>query len=191
MSAPALARALLAVLAAAATAPAGAEILFLEGGRVASAEPDHAYRHPSLRSVVFVSPETRQMAILPPAPVFIQPPPLLWRVPTPFIVPPPGSVAIGINASTRPSNRDVVNYSLQRAHSFSQNLYDKDTYLSLGASSPLSPYWYSYYGAFGPAYPPAAGSGGFNQPARPSNRDITTYHLDRAHRFSMDAYKKP
>ncbi|WIM04923.1 MAG: hypothetical protein OHM77_09450 [Candidatus Nitricoxidivorans perseverans] len=173
-------------------APAGAEILFLEGGRVASAEPDNAYRHPSLRSVVFVSPEARQMAILPPAPVFVPPPPLLWRVPTPFIVPPPGSAAIGINASTRPSNRDVASYNLQRAHNFSRNLYDKDTYLNyFGASSPLSPYWYSYYGAFGPAYPPAAGNGGFNQPARPSNRDITTYHLDRAHRFGMDAYKKP
>lgn len=178
-------------IAVSVSVPAGAEILFLEGGRVASAEPDYAYRHPSMRSVVFVSLETRQMAILPPAPVFVQPPPLLWRVPTPFIVPPPSSAAIGVNASTRPSNRDVASYSLQRAHVFSQNLYDKDTYLSLGASSPLSPYWYSYYGAFGPVYPPAAGSGGFNQPARPSNRDITTYHLDRAHRFGMGAYKKP
>jgi hypothetical protein len=42
-----------------------------------------------------------------------------------------------------------------------------------------------------PAYPPAASAGGFNQPARPSNRDLNTYNLERAHRFSMDAYRRP
>ena len=173
-------------------APAEAEILFLEGGRVAYAEADHAYRLPSLRSVVFASPETRQLAILPPAPVFVQPPPLLWRVPTPSIAPHPSSGAVpGVNVSRRPSNRDAVSYNLQRAHNFSQDLYDKDTYLSLGANSPVSLYWYSYYGAFGPAYPPTTGNGGVNQPIRPSNRDVTTYHLERAHRFSMDSYNKP
>lgn len=178
-------------VAVVASFPVAAEILFLEGGQVAIADPVYVYQHPAFRSVVFATPEARQMAILPPAPVFVQPPPLLWRVPTPFIAPPPASAAAGVDAPSRPSNRDVVSYNLQRAHSFSQKLYDKDTWLSLGATSPLSPYWYSYYGAFGPAYPPATGSGGFNQPARPSNRDITSYHVDRAHRFGMGVYKKP
>ena len=42
-----------------------------------------------------------------------------------------------------------------------------------------------------PAYPPVNNRPGFNQPSHPSNRDNTTYNLERAHRFSMDAYRKP
>lgn len=170
-----------AVLAVA--TPASAEILFMEGGKVVSVEPGYSFAHPSLRSVVFITPEARQMAILPPAPVFIQPPPLLWRVPSPFPAYPPASVAGAPNTSSRPSNRDVATYNLQRAHGFSQELFYRDTYLNLGAPAyPLS-YW---TGGLMPAYPPVAPGS-----SRPSNRDNNTYNLERAHRYSMDAYKKP
>ncbi|MDO8932785.1 MAG: hypothetical protein Q7U97_10355 [Rhodocyclaceae bacterium] len=161
---------------------ASAEILFMEGGNVASVEAGYAFAHPSLRSVVFITPEARQMAILPPAPVFIQPPPLLWRVPSPFPQYPPAGTAAALNASSRPSNRDVTTYHLQRAHGFSQELFYRDTYLNLG--TPAYPtYWNN---SLMPAYPPPAPGS-----SRPSNRDNTTYNLERAHRFSMDAYKKP
>lgn len=171
-----------------AAAPASAEILFVEGGGVASLEASYAYAHPALRSVVFVSPETRQMAILPPAPVFVQPPPLIWRAQSAFPAYPPANPSPSFNTPARPSNRDVTTYHLQRAHGFSQELFYRGTYLNLGALAPL---YFPWTGSVMPAYPPVAGSGGFNQPARPSNRDNTTYHLERAHRFSMDAYKKP
>lgn len=176
---------------------AKAEIVFLEGGQVSSAEAVYAYQHPSLPSVVFVSPETRQMAILPPSPVFIQPPPLLWRAPSALAIYPPASPAVGFNMSTRPSNRDAATYNLQRAHGFSQDLYNRNTYVSIGTGLVVNPYGYGVYGygygAYAPAYPypPVTGSGGFNQPARPSNRDNAAYSLDRAHGFSMDRYRKP
>lgn len=130
------------------------------------------------------------MAILPPSPVFIAQPPLLWRAPSAMPAYPPPVMGGGFNVPIRPSNRDVTTYNLQRAHGFSQELYYKDTYLRFGATN-TSPYMYNYYGSLGLAYPPAVVGGGFNQPVRPSNRDVTTYHLERAHRFSMDAYKKP
>lgn len=176
-------RSLLLATGLALTTAASAEIVLMGDGGVASVEQGYAYAHPALRSVVFISPESRQMAILPPAPVFIQPPPLLWRAPSPFPVYPPASVATAPNMSTRPSNRDVTTYHLQRAHGFGQELFYRDTYLSLGIGPLTSSYW---SGGVMPAYPPAAA--GSN---RPSNRDNTTYNLERAHRYSMDAYKKP
>lgn len=182
------------VLATMAGAPAQAEIVFLENGGVSSAEPAYAYQHPSLRSVVFVSPEARQMAILPPVPVFVQPPPLLWRAPSALPIYPPASLAVGVNASTRPSNRDVAAYHLQRAHTFSQDLYNKNTYINLGSNLTIYPYGYGNYygyGAYSYPYPPVVGTGGFNQPLRPSNRDNAAYSLERAHGFSMDRYRKP
>jgi hypothetical protein len=170
--------------------PAAAEIVFLDGGQVASTDAEYAYQHPSLRSVVFVSPETRQMAMLPPAPIFLAPPPLLWRSPTAIPLYPPAAIANGLNTGTRPSNQDMANYNLQRAHGFSQQLYYRDTYLLNlgGAAVPLYGYGYGY-GSLGPAYPPPM-TPGFNQPARPSNQSMNIYHLDRAHRYSLDAYKK-
>lgn len=184
------------LMAAFVAAPVQAEIVFLEGGQVASAEPAYAYQHPSLRSVVFVSPEARQLAILPPAPVFVQPPPLLWRAPSSvFPIYPPASVPVGINASNRPSNRDVATYHLQRAHTFSQDLYNKNTYINLGSNLTIYPYGYGNYYGYGATYsypyPPVVGTGGFNQPIRPSNRDNAAYNLERAHNFSMDRYRKP
>lgn len=175
----------------AAVAPAKAEILLLDEGAV-SVDAANVYVHPTLRSVVFISPEARQMAILPPSPVFVQPPPLLMRAPSPFPIYPPASTAVGVNSSTRPSNRDVTTYHLQRAHSFGQGLYNRDTYLSLGFGAlntgiQLGTTPFAYWGGTAmPAYPPPAPGA-----TRPSNRDNTTYNLERAHRFSMDAYKKP
>lgn len=157
-------------------APVAAEILFITGGGVVAADPSYAFAHPTLRSVVFVTPEARQMAILPPAPVFIMPPPLLWRAPSPFPAYPPAATG-----STRPSNRDNVTYNLQRAHGYSQELFYRDAYL-LGTA----PVLYSWSGGLMPAYPPAAAGS-----RHPSNRDNTSYNLERAHRYSMDAYKKP
>lgn len=166
-------------LGALGTGHAAAEIVFLGGGRVATVDPDYAYAHPSLRSVVFNSPEARQMAILPPAPVFVPLPPLIWRAQAPFPAYPPPAAA-GFNRPPRPSNRDVTTYNLQRAHGFGQELYYRDGYLNLGGLT-----LYPWLGSTMPAYPPATAG------ARPSNRDNTTYNLERAHRFSMDAYKKP
>ena len=162
---------------------AAAEILFMEGGGVASVEPSYAYAHPSLRSLVFITPEARQAAILPPAPVFIQPPPLLWRAPSPFpAYPPAGTVGLP-NTSSRPSNRDVATYNLQRAHGYSQELFYRDTYLNPGV--PAYPLYY-WSGGLMPPYPPVVPGS-----SHPSNRDNNSYNLERAHRYSMDAYKKP
>jgi hypothetical protein len=170
--------------------PAGAEIVFLDGGKVASADSEYAYQHPSLRSVVFVSPETRQLAILPPSPIFLAPPPLLWRSPTAMPVFPPAAITNSLYSAARPTNQDMTNYHLQRAHAFSQEAYYRDnTTLNLvGSSVPLYGYGYGY-SSFGPAYPPPMVPG-FNQPARPSNQSMNAYNLERAHRYSMDAYKK-
>lgn len=152
----------------------------------AAPESFYSHPHPALRSLVFVSPETRQMAILPPAPYFLSPPPLLMRAPTAMPPYPPVLVAPGINSPWRPSNRDNSTYNLQRAHAYSQNLYRENSpVLYFGAPD-------AYYGwsAFSSPYPPVLVPG-FNQPARPSNRDNSTYNLDRAHRFSADGYRKP
>lgn len=168
--------------------PAAAEIVFLDGGMVASADAEYAYQHPSLRSVVFVSPETRRMAILSPAPVFLAQPPLLWRSPTVMPMFPPAAIANALNTGARATNQDMTNYNLQRAHAFSQELYYRNNALSLvGTGVPLYGYGYGY-GSLG-AYPPPM-TPGFNQPARPSNQSMNIYHLERAHRYSMDAYKK-
>jgi hypothetical protein len=188
-------RGLLVGVAIIAVAPATAEILIWENGKP-SVVANYDYPLPAFNSIVFASPEARQMAILPPGPAFIQQPGLWggWG----SVPPPPARVPDGVNASAHPSNRDVVSYNLQRAHNFRQDLYNRDTYigLSTGAPSGYGYNGYTYYGAFGPAYPaypPSSpvNSGGFNQSSRPSNRDATSYHLNRASRFSMDAYKGP
>lgn len=168
---------------------ANAEIVFLEGGKVALAEPEYAYQHPTLRSVVFVTPESRQMAILPPPVTFVPHPMLIWRGSTAMPVYPPPAVA-SFNQPARPTNQDVTNYTLQRAHGFSQEMYNKDN--RIGGTLSNTPYYYGYsygYNGLGVPYPPPAPAS-FNQPARPSNRDMNNYNLERAHRFSMDLYKK-
>jgi hypothetical protein len=178
----------IAVLAMGLAQVAEAEIILLEGGGIASADPAYAFQHPSLRSVVFVSPETRQMAILPPSPVFIEPAPLIWRSSTAMPVYPPIGIPGGLNTPAKPSNRDMSNYHLQRAHAFGQGLFYRDTYLSLGGGPVLYGYGYSL-GSLGTPYPPPMAPS-FNQPARPSNQNMSIYNLERAHRFSMDAYKE-
>ena len=171
-----------AFLASLITSIASAEIVLPVGG--GQGEASFAYEHPSLRSLVFISPESRQMAILPPSPVFLMTPPLLMRVPATIPAYPPVTGYPGFNVSSHPSNRDTTTYNLQRAHNFSQDVYREG----------VSPYGDQAYGygwlGYGSNYPPAAAPG-FNQPARPSNRDNTTYNLERAHRFSMDTYRKP
>lgn len=172
---------LASVLGGLLTFPATAEIVFLDNGQVASVDSAYVYAHPSMRSVVFASPQARAMAILPPVPYFINSPPLLLRAPAPYASYPPVVYQSGINAPLRPSNRDVATYNIERAHSFSQESYYPENSLRLFALP---------YGVM-PYYPPVSGSGGFNQPIRPSNRDNASYSIERAHRFSMDTYKKP
>lgn len=174
--------ALLACLAKLLLPVAHAEIIVPAG---TSSEVFYTYEHPALRSLVFVSPETRQMAILPPAPYFLASPPLLMRAPTAMPPYPPVPMLPGVNLPARPSNSDNTNYNLQRAHAFSQNLHRENASVYFGAPA-------AYYGwsAYGPVYTPTQAPG-FNQPARPSNRDNTTYNLERAHRFSADGYRKP
>ena len=168
---------------------ARAEIVLLSSGKAVSTDSAYIYAHPMMRSVVFSSMEAREVAILPPPPYFVSPPPLLMRAPAPFIAYPPAVYQPGINAPVRPSNRDNATYSLARAHAFSQEFYYADTYANYGTVPVLyaSPYGYGVM----PYYPPVNARTGLNQPARPSNRDNATYNLERAHRFSMDAYKKP
>lgn len=169
-----------------ATFSATAEIVLIEGGAV---ESTYVYAHPSLQSIVFFSPQTRDMAIFPPSPYFVNYPPLLLRAPSPYAVDyPPVVYQSGINATARLSNRDVTSYNIGRAHAFSQEYYYPETYSSYPGSAPVL-----YTGPYGvmPYYPPTTGTGGFNQPVRPSNRDNTSYSIERAHRFSMDAYKSP
>ena len=177
---------LLGVLCLLAAASARAEIILLEGGQAISVDSSFVYAHPRMRSVVFSSPQYREMAILPPVPYFMGTPPLLMRAPGPLIAYSPALYQPGINYPVRPSNRDVTTYNLARAHAFSQDYYRAGNYTNYA----YSPFLYAspYYGTM-PYYPPVNRSGGFNQPARPSNRDNTTYNLERAHRFSMDAYK--
>ncbi len=177
--------ALLMLLGGAASLPAQAEIILLEGGQAISAEPAYAYAHPALRSLVFSSPQARDVAILPPAPYFVSAPPLLLRAQVPYAAYPPVVYSSGINQPLRPSNRDAASYSLYRAHAFSQKAYEADNYETAALYA-----WPNTYGLM-PYYPPVNAGGGFNQPARPSNRDNASYNLERAHRFSMDAYKRP
>ncbi|MBS1198959.1 MAG: hypothetical protein H6R18_2744, partial [Proteobacteria bacterium] len=146
---------------------------------------EYAYEHPSLRSLVFVSPESRQMAILPAPPVFLPPPPMLMRAPGGMPAYPPAMAVDGLNSPARPSNRDNTIYLMQRAHTFSQDLHRRDAAVYFW-NAPLSYGWLSN----GYPYPPVVAPG-FNQTAKPSNRDNATYNLERAHRFSADAYRKP
>lgn len=99
---------------------ARAELLIVDQ----TAQPDY-YGHPMLRSLVFASPESRAQAILPPAPVFVAPAPLIWRAPGPLTVYPPAAPP-GFNRPGAPSNRDVAAYNLARAHAFGQDLYRRD-----------------------------------------------------------------
>ena len=175
----------LMLLSGVACFPARAEIILLEGGHAISAEPAYVYAHPALRSLVFSSPQARDVAILPPVPYFVSAPPLLLRAQVPYAAYPPVVYSSGINQPVRPSNRDAASYSLYRAHAFSQKAYEADN--DETAALYAWPYTYSLM----PYYPPVNASGGFNQPARPSNRDNASYNLERAHRFSADAYKRP
>lgn len=143
------------------------------------------YAHPQLRSLVFENEQARQMVVFPATPIFIAPPPLLMRAPGSMPAYPPAMPYGGINQPARPGNQNNSIYLLQRAHGFSQDLYRRDVPVYFW-NAPLGYQWLSY----GTPYPPAMAPG-FNQPARPSNRDNNLYLLNRAHDFSMDRYRKP
>lgn len=150
------------------------------------APQEFIYEHPSLHFLVFSIPEARGQAILPPAPVFVYPPPLIWRAPGTMPPYPPATLP-GFNRPGSPTNRDIAIYNLGRAHAMSQNLYRQDAGLGIyfGPSPSatgllLGPAWNTW------AYPPVAP--GSNHP---SNRDNASYLIERAHRFSQDAYRRP
>ncbi len=168
---------------------AQAEIVLLDDGRAFSVGSSYQHAHPRLSSLVFVSSHARDFALWPSVSYFVPGAPLLLGGALPQITYPPAIYRSGIHPTASPSNRDNVSYSLARAHAFSQDGYDKDSYLR--ASSPGYNTWLNAANGFYYPYAPVNAAGGFNQPVRPSNRDNTSYNLDRAHRFSMDAYKKP
>ncbi|MCX8087253.1 MAG: hypothetical protein N3C63_10200 [Rhodocyclaceae bacterium] len=161
--------------------PARAELIVAD-----KSVPPHefAYEHPFLRFLVFSSPETRGQAILPPAPVFVAPPPLLWRAPG-AMPPYPPATPRGFNLSGAPSNRDLASYSLARAHAMGQGVYRRENGWSL-YFGPTTWLGTPLYGWGAPAYPPVAPGA-----SHPSNRDNASYLIERAHRFSQDAYRKP
>ena len=175
-----------------------AEVLLLSSATPETTQPG-LYQHPLFPSLVFINPQTRGQAILPPAPVFVAPPPLLWRAPrtadsAAMAIPYPPTASPGFNRSGSPSNRDLASYNLARAHAMSQRLYRRDTALNLHygtASRPSPMIWYGAdtWGWNAPYYlhyPPAAPG-----QTHPSNRDNASYLIDRAHRYSQDAYRKP
>lgn len=164
---------------------ANAEIVFGEEGQVVSVESAYLYEHPSLRSVVFATPQAREMALLPLPSYFVATSPLLLRAPVPYLAYPPVIYQSGVNATIRPSNGDLTIYNLNRARAFSQEFYYS------GEGLLATPLIYAWPSSIPVLYPPVGGTGGVNQPLRPSNRDNTTYNLERAHRFRMDSYKKP
>ena len=180
-----------AVLLAATTG--WAEILVTEeAGVPPAAEEGYTYQHPKLRSLVFSSPESRGQAILPPAPYFVPPPALLWRAPggasvyPPIVLLPPA-----INGSGRLSTAEMARYNLARAHAMRQGLYKNSLWFgSSGVYQPGIYAWPHVWGWVGsplvPLSPPAAAG-----QAHPSNRDNANYLLERAHRFSTDAYRTP
>lgn len=162
---------------------ARAELILLDK---TTAPQEFVHEHPFLRFLVFATPEARGQAILPPAPVFVPPPPLLWRAPV-AMPPYPPATPLAFNRSGAPSNRDLAIYQLGRAHAMGQNLYRAPTGAFL--YDPVTLWWApapSPYGwAFSSYPPPAPGS------THPSNRDNASYLIERAHRFSQDAYRKP
>lgn len=165
------------------SAPARAELIV---GDMSVPPQEFVYEHPFLRFLVFSSPETRGQAILLPAPVFVAPPPLIWRAPG-SMPPYPPATPLAFNRSGTPSNRDLVSYSLARAHAMGQGVYRHNDGWSLyygpttsWLASPLYGGW-----ALSPYPTPAPGT------SHPSNRDNASYLLERAHRFSQDAYRKP
>ena len=171
---------------------ASAEIILLDDGRaisVNSLNSPYPAPNPQAASLAFAPPQARDTVLSPTGIYFFSGAPTLVGGFAPYIAYPPVIYRSGIHPTANPSNRDNVSYSLTRAHAFSQDLYDKDT------DNRAAPRWsgnwpyasgMSYY-----PYAPVNATGGFNQPMRPSNRDNTTYSLDRAHRFSRDDYKKP
>jgi len=176
-----------ACLVIAATAfmlPVRAELLIDEKAPAA----DGFYAHPALRSLVFVSPEARGQAILPPAPYFLAPPPLIWRAPgTSWLYPP--SVPPGFNRPSAPSQRDLAAYHIARAHAMGQGLYKRNGEMAFwfGPAGAMGAYLDAYGWYAQPwLYPPANPVTGW-----PSNADNARYLIERAHRFSQDGYRKP
>ncbi len=171
----------LLLTAIALTLPAQAELIVADKSVPAQ---EFAYEHPFLRFLVFSSPEARGQAILPPAPTFVAPPPLIWRAPG-TMPPYPPATPLGFNQSGTPSNRDLTSYSLARAHAMGQGLYRRDDAWSL-YYGPTTWIGTPLYGWGVQAYPPVAPGA-----SHPSNRDNASYLVERARRCRRGAYRKP
>lgn len=135
------------------------------------------YSHPRLRSLVFLTPESRGQAILPPAPVFIAPPPLIWR-PAGGVPPYPPNTLSGFNHSGTPSNSDLAAYNAARAQALRH-----ERSFSSGSSV-----W------FGPHYrdngfwltPSPLNTTLSQRTIRPSNAENARNQIERAHRYTRD-----
>lgn len=131
------------------------------------------YAHPLFRSLVFVTAETRAQAILPPAPVFVAPAPLIWRAPlspSPPVPPVSERFATSLNTS-------LAAYSADRAQAMRQGLHrKKSTIVWLG---PLYPEDWLCFGVSS-CYSPAA-----SRLTHPNNLDNARNLAERAHRFSQ------
>lgn len=168
-----------------AACPAHATLLILD----TSVDAEY-HAHPSLRSLVFVSPEARSLTFMPPAPVFVMPGPLIYRPPSalsPHASPPlPESGRAAV-----PQNWGGSAYHIDRAREY-----------RLGPQQSEAPSIYFYYGGSG--YPSASTTRvapsygyppwGWVSPyppletgkAHPSNRDNARHNLERARRYSKD-----
>lgn len=174
--------------------PASAEIIVVDTSRAPQTEVEFGFQHPAMSSLFFVSPQTRRIAMLPAGEHHVELAEPLWRAPgllPPYVPPRPDG---GVGSSVLPSALDSAAYSLDRAHAFSANFYDKDNRLFIGHArsivfQPSGAVPYAGYYRYGVAYPPPQPTG-FNQPSRPSARDSATYTLERAHRFSQDGYRE-
>jgi hypothetical protein len=94
----------------------------------------------------------------------------------------PPATLPGFNRSGAPTNLDMAGYSIARAHAMSQDLYRREgSPVYVGANPWFMPYAWPYA-----PYPPVPAGR-----SHPNNRDNNIYLLDRAHRFSQDAYRKP
>lgn len=127
------------------------------------------YEHPVLRSLVFISSESRGQAILPPVPVFVMTPPLMYRAPDTFPPFPPPVTLPGFNRTDAPGNREMSHYNLARAHAY------------LGHNL-----WVSGHGGYASPYPSVP----IGLPP-PGNRDNSFYLVDHARHFRHDGPRKP
>lgn len=167
--------------------PAHATLLIID----TSVEAEY-HAHPSLRSLVFVSPEMRSLTFMPPAPVFVMPGPLIYRPPSalsPYaspLLPEAGRAAVPQNWGGSAYHLDRAReYRLGARHDEAPSVYfyyGGSGYSSASTTrvAPSPSYGYPPWGWISPYPPLEAGK------AHPGNRDNARLNLERARRYSKD-----